>query len=61
MKLKYCVRIFPDDFPQDFLREFFFRYGRGDDEGYGILKNDFETIRDSWRLEELQEIMPILS
>ena len=25
------------------------------------LKNDFETVRDSWRLEELQEIMPILS
>ena len=38
-----------------------YQFGRGDDEGYGILMNDFATIRDSWRLEELQEIMPILS
>ena len=50
--------IFGTLYVQEFL---FFRFGRDEDNDWGLFMNDFATIRDSWRLEELQEIMPILS
>ena len=36
-----------------------FRHGRGD-EPYGILEQDFATVRHDWKLQELQAIMPVL-
>ena len=30
-------------------------------EGYGILEDDYDTIRHPWKLEQLQSLMPILS
>ena len=33
------------------------RYDRGD-ESFGILEQDFATVRDEWKLRDLQEIMP---
>ena len=30
-------------------------------EGYGILEDDYDTIRHPWKLEQLQALMPILS
>jgi hypothetical protein len=38
----------------------FFR-NPGEDEGFGILSDDFFTVRHDWKLEQLQEIMPILT
>ena len=33
----------------------------GEDEYFGILEEDFFTVRHDWKLRQLQEIMPILS
>lgn len=33
----------------------------GESEGFGILEDDFYTIRHDWKLQQLQEIIPILS
>ena len=40
--------------------DFCLRYP-GDEESYGILEEDFFTVRHDWKLQQLQEIMPILS
>ena len=34
----------------------FCRYGRGN-EGYGILMEDFKTVRHPWKMEQLREMM----
>jgi len=38
-----------------------YQFGRGDNEGYGLFENDFSTIRHPWKIDQLQEIMPVLS
>ena len=38
-----------------------YQFGKNDNEGYGIFENDFKTIRHPWKVQQLQEIMPILS
>ena len=30
-------------------------------EGYGLLEDDYVTIRHQWKIDQLQSIMPILS
>ena len=30
-------------------------------EGYGLLEDDYETIRHEWKIQQLQSLMPILS
>ena len=39
----------------------FFIRNPGEGEGFGILEDDFFTIRHDWKLQQLQEIIPILS
>ena len=34
-----------------------FRHGIHDDESYGILMNDFKTVRHEWKMVQLREIM----
>ena len=38
-----------------------YQFGRDEDSTWGVLNNDFATVRDSWRMEQLKEMMPILS
>ena len=38
-----------------------YQFGLDNDHPSGVLMNDFSTIRHSWKLEQLQEIMPILT
>ena len=45
--------------PDAYVNEF--RYPDGEDESYGVLADDFWTVRHDWKLEQLQQIMPILS
>jgi len=33
----------------------------GEGEGYGLLEDDYETIRHEWKIQQLQSLMPILS
>ena len=33
----------------------------GDDESYGILEDDYVTIRNPWLVDQLKKLMPILS
>jgi len=33
----------------------------GQNEGYGLLEMDYETIRPPWKVEQLQALQPILS
>ena len=38
-----------------------YRYVDSVGESFGILEDDFYTVRHAWKLEQLQQIMPILS
>ena len=39
----------------------FLRFGVHEDESFGILRNDYATVRHDWKLKQLQDIMPALS
>ena len=39
------------------LTSIHFRHGIHEDESYGILMNDFKTVRHEWKMVQLREIM----